>query len=133
MLFILFLTVSSESAVTGHSWRSDTSKNGLLLWAVGRVLSLKKSIFAYLFRIMDLARFRDGKQFPSGQNGLHVTSFLLTQHGENLVCKYCLMHLAEEWVYGPWNQRLPHWSLPEWDIDHFQSLHMIHKLAFMLV
>jgi len=122
MLFILFLLISSESAETGHGWRSDTSKNGLLSWAVRRVLCLKKANIAYLFKIVDLSGFRDGKQFPSGQNGLPLTSFLM-QPGENLVSRYCLMYLAKESVYGSWRKRLEHWSLPDWDIDLFQSLH----------
>lgn len=57
---------------------------------------------------MDLSRFKDGNQFMSDQNVLLLTIFPLMQHGENQICSYCLMYLAEESVYEPWNQIVEH-------------------------
>lgn len=82
---------------------------------------LKNLSVAYLLKIMDFSRFRDGNQF------LLLTSFSLMQHGENKICSYCLMCLAEESVYEPWNQILEHRFLGNWGIGIFQSLHIIFK------
>lgn len=93
---------------------------------------VKKNLcVTYLLKIMDLSRFRDGNQFLSDQNGLPLTSFPLMQHGENQICSYCLMYLAEQSVCEPWNQTLEHWSLGNWDIGVFQSLHIIHRFVCM--
>lgn len=93
---------------TGHSWGSDTSQKGLLPSAVAGVLCLENLYVAYLLKIMDLSKFRDRKQFLLDKNSLLLTSFPLMQHGENQICSYCLMYLAEESLYEPWNQILEH-------------------------